>query len=70
MSKKLITTVAALVCACAYALPATATPSSPGACNMLHVSPTGMNGMGQASGRGLDNMMALVAASVAAGCGS
>ena len=70
MSKKLITTVAALVCACAYALPASATPASPGACNMLHVSPTGMAGMGTASERGLDNMMALVAASVDAGCGS
>ena len=68
MSKRLITTVAALVCACAYALPAAATPSSPGACNMLHVSPTGMDGMAKASDRGLDNMMVLVAASVAADC--
>jgi hypothetical protein len=47
---------------------ATAAPSSPGACNMLNVSPTGMDGMGKASERGLGNMMELVAASMAAGC--
>jgi hypothetical protein len=35
---------------------------------MLHVSPTGMDGMAKASDRGLDNMMVLVAASVAADC--
>ena len=46
---------------------AAATPSSPGACNMLHTSPQGMDGMLKAA-QGLDNMMQLVIAAEAAGC--
>jgi hypothetical protein len=50
------------------AMSAAATPTSPGACNMLHTSATGMDGMFKASERGLGNMIALVIASEAAGC--
>ena len=48
--------------------PAAATPNSPGACNMLRVSPQGMEGMLKASPQGLGNMMQLVGQSEAAGC--
>jgi hypothetical protein len=72
MSKKLITTMLVVFAFAAAAIfsavPAAATPSSPGACNMLHVSPTGMDGMFKASERGLDNMINLILASEAAGC--
>ena len=72
MSKKLITTMlvvfAFAVAAISSAVPAAATPTSPGACNMLHVSATGMDGMFKASERGLDNMINLILASEAAGC--
>jgi hypothetical protein len=71
MSKRLITTTALVLTLAATVTvsgPAAATPSSPGACNMLHVSSTGMDGMMKASKQGLDNMMALVGASEAAGC--
>jgi len=50
------------------ALAAAATPTSPGACNMLHTSPHGMDGMLKASPQGLGNMMQLVGSSEAAGC--
>ena len=70
MRRKLImTTVVAFTFAGATtgsAAQATA-PASPGACNMLHVSTTGMDGMGKAK-VGLDNMMALINASIEAGC--
>lgn len=76
MARKLITTVSLLVALAAVALavsaaPASATPSSPGACNMLHVgnSAVGFAGMlNSGNGQGLDNMVALVLASEAAGC--
>ena len=42
--------------------------ASPGACNMLNVSPKGMDGMLKASEQGLGNMMALVIASEESGC--
>jgi hypothetical protein len=50
------------------AMPAGATPTSPGACNMLHTSAQGMEGMFKASPQGLSNMISLVIASEAAGC--
>jgi hypothetical protein len=69
MSKKLITTmVLVFTSAAVSAVPAAATPTSPGACNMLHVSATGMEGMFKASERGLDNMISLILASEASGC--
>jgi hypothetical protein len=73
MSKKPITTVLASTCALAAASfsapPAAATPpASPGACNMLHVSPTGFAGMMKASDQGLSNMIALIVASEESGC--
>jgi hypothetical protein len=68
MYKRLITIVLSLGLAGASAVPATAAPSSPGACNMMNVSGQGMDGMGKASAQGLGNMMELVAASFAAGC--
>lgn len=71
MSKKLITTmVLAFTFAVVAAVPAAATPStsSPGACNMLHVSGTGMDGMFKASEQGLSNMITLILASEASGC--
>ena len=75
MSKKLITTISLVVAlatlgaaSTATAEPNNATPSGPGACNMLHVSSKGMDGMLKASDQGLGNMMALVRASEAAGC--
>jgi hypothetical protein len=52
MRKRLITTVSLLVALAAlgvapasWADPNNATPASPGACNMLHVSDQGMTGM-------------------------
>jgi hypothetical protein len=70
MSKKLMTTAVLVFAfgAALPALPAGAAPPSPGACNMMHTSANGMAGMGNASDQGLGNMMALVAASEAAGC--
>jgi hypothetical protein len=70
MNKKLMSTAALLTLAAAVTVsgPAAATPSSPGACNMLHTSAQGYAGMLKASDRGLANMMALVIASEAAGC--
>jgi hypothetical protein len=73
MSKKLITTIALVLTFAAAPVAVSATPAaaalaSPGACNMLHVSPTGMQGMLKASDQGLGNMMELVLASEAAGC--
>ncbi len=47
---------------------AAATPTSPGACNMLHTSAQGMDGMFKASPQGLSNMIPLITASEAAGC--
>ena len=69
MSRRLMTTIAlifGLVGTAAH--PAAAAPSSPGACNMLHVSSKGMDGMFKASDQGLANMMELVIASEATGC--
>lgn len=72
MLMKLITTISLVlmlaVAAAFSAAPAAATPTSPGACNMLHVSPTGFEGMLKASERGLRNMIALIIASEEAGC--
>jgi hexokinase len=71
MSKKITTMVLAFIVAAAAVVsvvPAAATPTSPGACNMLHVSSTGMDGMFKASQRGLDNMISLIVASEASGC--
>jgi hypothetical protein len=73
MSKKLITRISLVVMfavtAFAFsATPAAATPTSPGACNMLHTSSNGFAGMLTASPQGLGNMIALVVASEAAGC--
>jgi hypothetical protein len=68
MRKQLTTIMLGVAVAGAVAVPATAAPASPGACNMLNVSSKGMDGMGKASAQGLDNMMELVAASVAADC--
>jgi hypothetical protein len=69
MSKKLIATmVLVFTFATVSAGQAAATPSSPGACNMLHVSARGMDGMFKASERGLDNMINLILASEAADC--
>jgi len=73
MNKKLITTILLVFtfasAAIAFsAVPVAAAPASPGACNMLHVSPTGMDGMLKASDQGLSNMMNLVFASEASGC--
>ena len=56
------------IAASAPVAPAAATPSSPGACNMMRVSVTGMDGMLKASPQGLGNMMDLIGASEAAGC--
>jgi hypothetical protein len=69
MSRKLMPAIVLILgLAGTTALPVAAAPASPGACNMLNVSAKGMDGMGKASTQGLDNMMELVAASVAAGC--
>jgi hypothetical protein len=50
------------------ATPAAATPTSPGACNMLHTSANGFAGMFKAAPQGLGNMIALVIASEEGGC--
>jgi hypothetical protein len=72
MSKKALATVLLVfvfaTAAAISAMAAAATPTSPGACNMLHTSAQGMDGMFKASERGLGNMIALVIASEAAGC--
>jgi hypothetical protein len=71
MNRRLIMTTAVLTLLAAMLTvsgPAAATPTSPGACNMMHVSAKGMEGMLKASDQGLGNMMALVLASEAAGC--
>lgn len=71
MRRKLIATsslVFALAALAFSATPAAAAPASPGACNMLHTSSTGFEGMLKASPQGLDNMIDLVLASEAAGC--
>ena len=73
MSKKLIARMSLVVTfavtAFAFsATPAAATPTRPGACNMLHTSSNGMAGMLKASPQGLGNMMALVIASEEGGC--
>jgi hypothetical protein len=72
MNRKLMATMM-LICifavlAAISAMSAAATPTSPGACNMLHTSAQGMDGMFKASERGLGNMIPLVIASEAAGC--
>jgi hypothetical protein len=70
MTRKFIATIMLVfvftTAAAISAVAAAATPASPGACNMLHTNPQGMDGMVKA--QGLDNMMELVAASAAAGC--
>ncbi len=73
MSKKLIATISlvfvfALAAVAFSAMPAAAAPASPGACNMLHVSPTGFAGMLKASDQGLAKMIPLVVASLESGC--
>jgi hypothetical protein len=45
---------------------ATATPTSPGACNMLNAAPNGLAGMDGSQGG--KNMVPLVFASLGAGC--
>jgi hypothetical protein len=68
--KQMVTMMLVFIFATAAAISATsatATPTSLGACNMLHTSPKGMDGMLKAA-QGLDNMMQLVIASEAAGC--
>jgi hypothetical protein len=71
MNRKLMTTMMLVfifaTAATISATSAAATPTSPGACNMLHTSPQGMDGMLKAA-QGLDNMMQLIIASEAAGC--
>ncbi len=71
MRKRLITAtgvVSTFAALAISAMPAAAAPASPGACNMLNVSATGMDGMFKASDRGLANMMNLVIASETYGC--
>jgi hypothetical protein len=73
MGSKLITAISlvfalAAAAAGAVATPASATPTSPGACNMLHTNLAGYLGMLKASEQGLGNMMALVIASEESGC--
>ena len=70
MQAKLFTTITVVLALAASTSAATAAPApaSPGACNMFNVSPTGMDGMAKASAQGLGNMMALVDASITAGC--
>jgi hypothetical protein len=71
MSKNLIATISLVFALAALgfsAMPAAGAPASPGACNMLHTSSTGFEGMLKASDQGLGNMIDLVLASEAAGC--
>jgi hypothetical protein len=65
MYKKL-TATASLVVALAVAAPAVATPTSPGACNMLNANSPGLAGMDGSQGG--KNMVPLVVASLTAGC--
>jgi hypothetical protein len=74
MSKKPFTTISLVVAVAtlgvtpaAMADPNNATPASPGACNMLHTSDTGLNGM-MNDRHVFDIMIPLVEASFAAGC--
>jgi hypothetical protein len=69
--KQMVTMMLVFIFATAAAISATsatATPTSLGACNMLHTSAQGMDGMFKASERGLGNMIPLVIAAEAAGC--
>ncbi len=75
MSKKLTTTISLVVAlatlgatSSATAEPNNATPSSPGACNMLHASDAGLNGM-MNDKHVFDIMIPLVEASLGTGCG-
>ena len=74
MSKKLITTISLVVAlptlgtaSTATAEPNNATPLSPGACNMLHASDAGLNGM-MNDKHVFDIMIPLVEASLGTGC--
>jgi hypothetical protein len=79
MSKKLIATISLVVALATLGVTSTAmadpnmadpnnaTPASPGACNMLHTSDIGLNGM-MNDRHVFDIMIPLVVASVAAGC--
>jgi hypothetical protein len=74
MSKKLITTIALViafatlgVASTAMADPNNATPASSGACNMLHASEAGLDGM-MNDPHVFDIMIPLVVASLNAGC--
>lgn len=79
MNKKLITTITLVVTLATLGVTSTAladpkmsdpnnaTPASPGACNMLHTSDTGLNGM-MNDRHVFDIMIPLVEASFAAGC--
>jgi hypothetical protein len=74
MSKRPFTTISLVVAlatlgvtSTAMAAPNNATPASPGACNMLHTSDTGLNGM-MNDRHVFDIMIPLVEASFAAGC--
>ena len=74
MSKKPFTTISLVVALATLAVtpaamagPNNATPASPGACNMLHTSDTGLNGM-MNDRHVFDIMIPLVEASFAAGC--
>jgi hypothetical protein len=74
MSKRLLTPFSLFVVLATLGLTSTATagpnnatPASPGACNMLHASDEGMNGM-MNDRHVYDIMLPLVGASLAAGC--
>jgi hypothetical protein len=68
MFSKLIalTSLVLTLAAVAVAVPAAATPTSPGACNMLNASVQGIAGMDGSQGG--KNMVPLVLASLTAGC--
>ena len=71
MSKKLIATILLVLvfaAAAAFSARPAAAADSPGACNMLHTSSKGFEGMLKASDQGLGNMIDLVLASEASGC--
>jgi hypothetical protein len=79
MSKRLFTTISLVVALATLGLTSTAmadeklsdpnnaTPKSPGACNMLHTSDAGLNGM-MNDRHVFDIMIPLVEASFGAGC--
>jgi hypothetical protein len=79
MSKRLFTTISLVVAFATLGFTSTAmadpklsdpnnaTPESPGACNMLHTSDTGLNGM-MNDRHVFDIMIPLVEASFRAGC--